>query len=217
MTNLPVTGEFKVTSFYGQQGKYWANGHKGIDFSGSYNRTVYSACDGVVEVAGWDSTGFGNYIRVRDNTNKNKKFYYGHLSKFNVKVGDVVNRNTVLGIMGNTGKSDGVHLHFEIRENGVAINPASYMGIPNVQGIYNSCNFQIKDAPKAIEPIILTVNTLVSPLKLFDLNNWSVKALMPKGSKVKLIEEVNANYYIVEYNGIRGFAPTGYPNFKYLK
>lgn len=54
MTNLPVTGTFRITATYGQRGPYWKDGHKGIDFTDN-NHTIYSTCYGTVRVVSYDA------------------------------------------------------------------------------------------------------------------------------------------------------------------
>lgn len=153
-TKLPFSGKFKVTCIYGKKGSVWASGvHQGIDLVGITNKKVYAICNGVVERAGYDKSGFGNYVRIKEDGTENR-IYLAHLSKIYVKVGQKVSHTTVVGLMGSTGKSTGEHTHVEIREfrNGVAVrklNPATYMGIPNKIGTYNSSDYQIKQEPIA--------------------------------------------------------------------
>ena len=147
-TKIPFTGDFKVTCIYGQKGSLWASGvHQGIDLVGITSKNVYSICNGVVERAGYDNGGFGNYVRIKEDGTENR-IYLAHLDKIYVKVGQKVTYTTVVGLMGATGNATGPHTHVEIRkfQNGVAVsklNPATYMGIPNVVGTYNSANYQI--------------------------------------------------------------------------
>ncbi len=146
MTNLPVTGAFRVTCEYLRKGSRWASGyHKGIDLTCS-NRNVYCTCDGTVKTVGWDPDGWGRYVRV-DN-GKGRIHIFCHLVKdsVKVKVGDTVNRTTILGTMGTTGKSTGVHLHFQIEDaNRKVYDPTEWLGIPNKVGSYNSEDYQIKE------------------------------------------------------------------------
>lgn len=148
MTKLPFTGNFRVTCIYGKKGSSWASGvHQGIDLVGITNKKVYSICNGVIERAGYDKGGFGNYVRIKEDGTENR-IYLAHLDKIYVKVGQKVTYTTVVGLMGSTGNSTGPHTHVEIRkfQNGVAVsklNPATYMGMPNKVGTYNSANYQI--------------------------------------------------------------------------
>ena len=138
-TRLPFTGEFRITTEYGQMGNLWAGGiHQGIDLVGTTSKNVYSICNGVIERAGYDNGGFGNYVRIKENGTENR-IYLAHLDKIYVRIGQQVTYTTIIGLMGATGNATGPHTHVEIREfqNGVAVkklNPAVYMGIPNKKG-----------------------------------------------------------------------------------
>lgn len=146
ITRLPFNGKFKVTCVYLAKGNLWRNGvHQGIDLVGITSKNVYSICNGIVERAGWDAGGFGNYVRIKEDGTENR-IYLAHLAQVNVKVGQRVTYTTIVGIMGNTGNSTGPHTHVEIREfkNGAVlrrISPAIYMGIPNKKGTYNSKDY----------------------------------------------------------------------------
>ena len=145
MTNLPITGTFTITATYGQQGKYWKNGHKGIDFV-SENKNIYATCDGVVRVIAYDEGGWGQYVSIGDA--EGRKHIFCHLKKtpIRVKVGQKVNRTTLIGLMGDTGNVTGVHLHYQINDkNNNPIDPTLYLGIPNKKGTYNSKDYTIKD------------------------------------------------------------------------
>ena len=147
-TKLCFTGTFKVSCEYGRKGNAWKSGiHAGIDLIGITNKNVYAICPGIVERAGYDKGGFGNYVRIKEDGTENR-IYLAHLDKIYVRIGQRVSYATVVGLMGSTGNATGPHTHVEIRKfnNGVAIsklNPASYMGIPNKVGKYNTNNYQI--------------------------------------------------------------------------
>lgn len=156
-TKICFTGDFKVTCEYGRKGTAWKSGvHQGIDLVGITSKNVYSICNGVVERAGYDNGGFGNYVRIKEDGTENR-IYLAHLEKIYVKVGQKVTYTTVVGLMGATGNATGPHTHVEIRkfQNGVAVsklNPASYMGIPNKVGTYNSANYQITTQATTQDP-----------------------------------------------------------------
>jgi murein DD-endopeptidase MepM/ murein hydrolase activator NlpD len=78
-----------------------------------------------VIAAGWDFTGYGNRTMI-DHGNGFVTLY-GHQSLIQVQVGQKVARGNVIGQMGNTGRSTGVHLHFEVRHGGVLENPGNYL------------------------------------------------------------------------------------------
>ncbi|MFN3551326.1 MAG: M23 family metallopeptidase, partial [Endomicrobiia bacterium] len=94
--------------------------HEGIDLKQRYGAAVRAACDGRVIFAGW-AEGYGNLIILKHN--KGYTTYYGHLSKIRVKKGQWVYKGQVIGNVGTTGWTTGPHLHFEVRKNGVPINP----------------------------------------------------------------------------------------------
>jgi hypothetical protein len=137
------SGKVELTSKFGLRtlnGK--PNNHKGIDLVGRTTKTVVAPCDGVVGQSAifdraTDRTGtweWGNYVRI--DTEDGLKIYMCHLAERKVKSGDKVKAGDVIGIEGNTGYSFGSHLHFEIRKNGVSVNPCTYLGIPNAWGIH---------------------------------------------------------------------------------
>ena len=140
MTNLPITGSFNVTAVYGQKGKYWAKGHQGIDFTAS-DRRIFATCDGVVRLVAYDPGGWGNYISIGDS--EGRRHIFCHLESVSVQQGQKVTRATVIGRMGATGNSTGIHLHYQLQNGENVIDPTPYLGIPNKVGSYHSQNFQI--------------------------------------------------------------------------
>ncbi|NIK79256.1 murein DD-endopeptidase MepM/ murein hydrolase activator NlpD [Paenibacillus castaneae] len=115
---MPVTNS-RLTSKFGQR---WGRNHNGIDLTGDKN--IHAADNGVVEFVG-KKPGLGNAIII-DHKN-GYKTVYGHLSSFGVKKGAVVEKGDKIAIMGSTGNSTGVHLHFEVHKNGVLQNPLKYL------------------------------------------------------------------------------------------
>lgn len=105
-------------------GYRWGSYHKGIDIARPSNRSILAADNGTVVSAGY-SGGFGNKIEI--NHNNGMKTIYAHLSSINVSVGQTVQRGQQIGIMGSTGNSTGVHLHFEVYKNGALQNPLNYL------------------------------------------------------------------------------------------
>lgn len=147
MTKLPIVGEFTVTAVYGQTGSLWSTYHRGIDFVCS-NKNIYCTCDGVVRVVTFDAGGWGNYVSVGDSSGR--RHIFCHLDSVKVKVGDRVERGTVIGIMGKTGNATGVHLHYEVHDSSNADqDPSIYLGIPNKKGTYNSADYDLNFADSA--------------------------------------------------------------------
>ena len=97
--------------------------HEGMDFSADTGTPVYATGDGKVTSAGWES-GYGNSIDI--NHGYNYLTRYAHLSEILVKPGQNVKRGDLIGKVGNTGKSTGSHLHYEVRLRGVPQNPVNY-------------------------------------------------------------------------------------------
>lgn len=112
------TAQHLVNQYYG-----W--NHTGIDINGDYTDPIYAAADGVVEIAGWNSGGYGLQV-VIDHAN-GLRTRYGHSSKLFVETGDTVKRGQVIGYVGTTGRSTGTHLHFEVYTNGKRVNPLGYI------------------------------------------------------------------------------------------
>jgi LysM repeat protein len=103
----PAPGAIKTQGIHGKNG---------VDFGGGYGSTIRAAAAGQVIIArgdgGWNG-GYGNYIVVRHNNGT--QTLYAHLSSLSVGVGDSVGQGETIGGMGNSGKSTGTHLHFEVR------------------------------------------------------------------------------------------------------
>jgi hypothetical protein len=106
--------------------------HKGIDFDIEEGTPILAAENGVVEVASFDSSGYGNYVVINHG---NVKTLYGHMREFIVHSGESVTRGQTIGYCGSTGLSTGPHLHFEIQDNGTAVDPMqSYLILkPSIQ------------------------------------------------------------------------------------
>lgn len=123
------TGQFAWPAVGGYissgMGSRWGSYHKGIDIARPANRTIKAADNGTVVQAGWDSGGYGNRIVISHNNGY--KTTYSHLNSIKVRVGQVVSKGQSIGIMGRTGNSTGVHLHFEVYKNGGLVNPISVL------------------------------------------------------------------------------------------
>lgn len=98
--------------------------HSGIDFGASYGATVAATGDGVVMFSGWHA-GYGRTVIISHGYGLTT--LYGHNSKLLVKQGDKVKKGTPVSKVGNTGRSTGTHLHYEVRLNGKSVNPAKYL------------------------------------------------------------------------------------------
>lgn len=123
----PVKSSYRFTSGYGvrrdpKNGRH--RKHNGADFAASSGTPIYSTAEGVVVEAGWHS-GFGRMIKIQHDFGYST--LYAHLLKIRVKKGERVARGDRIGDMGNSGRSTGTHLHYEIRVGGKPVNPVKYI------------------------------------------------------------------------------------------
>ncbi|MBP8849243.1 MAG: M23 family metallopeptidase [Breznakibacter sp.] len=98
--------------------------HEGMDFTAPIGTDVYASADGVIASIRKEYTGYGNNIRI--NHGFGYTTLYAHLSGFNVKEGDAVKRGDIIGFVGNTGKSTGPHLHYEVHVRNSPVDPRNY-------------------------------------------------------------------------------------------
>ncbi|MGD9295207.1 MAG: M23 family metallopeptidase, partial [Roseobacter sp.] len=98
--------------------------HKGVDFAAPSGTDLFATADGVVTKAGWQS-GYGRMVTIQHEFGIETR--YAHLSKIRVKVGQKVSRGEHIGDMGASGRVTGVHLHYEVRVGGKAVNPMIYI------------------------------------------------------------------------------------------
>jgi len=125
---IPVSGGGFTFPMRGEISQFFSWYHPGLDIATAYGTPVVAAHNGTVTkvfVGGWDG-GYGTNLYVDNGAGVES--HYAHLSGVNVSVGQqVVGGSTVIGFEGSTGRSTGPHLHFEIRVNGTAVNPLSYV------------------------------------------------------------------------------------------
>ena len=124
---MPVKDRFRWTSGFGVRNDPHGRGrrmHEGSDMAGSLGTPIYATADGVVVHAGWED-GYGKLVRIRHDFGLETR--YGHLSQVRVEVGQKVSRGEQIGDMGSTGRSTGTHLHYEVRVNGTAVNPMTFI------------------------------------------------------------------------------------------
>jgi murein DD-endopeptidase MepM/ murein hydrolase activator NlpD len=102
-------------------GRRWYRWHHGADLKLSVGDPVKAAFDGIVRVRSYERQGYGHYLVLRHRNGL--ETLYGHLSRVQVAVGQEIRAGDVLGEGGNTGRSTGPHLHFEVRYRGLSIDP----------------------------------------------------------------------------------------------
>ncbi len=117
---MPVSGS--LSSRYGSR---WGRNHDGLDFSADTGTAIYAADNGKVIFSEYDNGGYGYMIQI-DHGN-GIVTYYAHCSELLVPAGTLVSKGDLIAKVGNTGRSTGPHLHFEVRKNGTPVNPANYL------------------------------------------------------------------------------------------
>lgn len=120
----PTKGGY-ISSYMGPR---WGKMHKGIDIARTDRSTsppIYAAESGTVETATFNNGGYGNLVII--NHGNGMKTLYAHLASMTVKPGQKVSKGQQIGVMGTTGNSTGIHLHFEVHVNGKPQNPMKYL------------------------------------------------------------------------------------------
>jgi murein DD-endopeptidase MepM/ murein hydrolase activator NlpD len=129
---LPVNAP--VSSLYGMRRDPFTRQvkfHHGIDLAAPEGMSVVPALPGTVISARYEN-GYGNTVVVEHAGGI--KTRYGHLESVNVKAGDVITSEDILGTVGNTGRSTGSHLHFEVLRNGISMDPAESLALHRTNG-----------------------------------------------------------------------------------
>lgn len=143
-SRIPLNGIFRITNEFGTENpRYKAGFHTGVDLVND-DHIIYSPAFGKVYNIGYDAS-YGNYIDIIEDDGSHH--WLCHLSKVDSSIGNQVQPSDRVGIMGSTGKSTGVHLHYEIRNQsnkyGDVVDPCDYMMIPNEIGTYNEADYSI--------------------------------------------------------------------------
>lgn len=121
------SGNYRFTSGFGSRNDPFGRGtrrHEGLDFAGAYGTPLYATADGVVVKAGWGN-GYGRMVQIRHDFGI--ETLYGHMSEIRVSVGQKVSRGDRIGDMGNSGRSTGTHLHYEVHVGGRPVNPMTFI------------------------------------------------------------------------------------------
>ena len=121
----PIHG--RITSYFGRRnlGMGTSSFHRAIDIAAPTGTPVAASRSGVVTFAGWSTSGYGNLVKIRHAGNT--ETWYAHNSRIDVQVGQYVNQGDVISRVGSTGLSTGPHLHFELHEQGTAVDPLSLL------------------------------------------------------------------------------------------
>lgn len=117
-------------------GRRWNTLHTGVDIAIPKNSIVLAAADGVVEEAG-RSGDYGFMVKIYHHDMNHFRTVYGHNQELLVKPGDVVRKGQIIALSGNSGKSTGPHVHFEVRYHNVYLNPENFL-TPYEDGVATS-------------------------------------------------------------------------------
>lgn len=120
----PCPGYTYQSSYFGEIREFEVGGHKGHDYAAPVGTPTYAAAAGTVVIAGYSSSA-GNWVVINHGNGLTTK--YMHHSALCVTAGQTVEKGQQIGYVGSTGQSTGPHLHFQVEENGVAVNPDKYM------------------------------------------------------------------------------------------
>ena len=146
INNSPIHGDSIITALYGETGTHWAQMHTGSDFapygSTPSNPDLYSVCNGtVVNVITYTGQALGNQVVIQDNDTGYYWRYCHMASPSPLSIGQTVDTNTKVGVMGQTGNAFGIHLHLEYSSVSYwdttrtkFFNPLIELGIPNARG-----------------------------------------------------------------------------------
>ena len=119
----PIQGDYRISSEYGYRKDPFTRKrafHKGIDIPVPHNTPIYASLDGVILKAEHDKSGGRFILIIHEN---NYQTLYAHLSQFKVRKGEKVKKGEIIGYSGNTGRSTGPHLHYQVYSNEKTINP----------------------------------------------------------------------------------------------
>lgn len=131
LPSLEPMNSYRFTSYFGLRNHPFDKEtklHRGIDIAGPINSKIIAPSDGIIIFAGVKN-GYGNYIKIDHGYNITTE--YGHLKTFLVNKGDNVKRGDVIAIQGNTGRSTGDHLHYEVKIDNKPLNPKKFIDTGN--------------------------------------------------------------------------------------
>lgn len=153
-SGIPLATEIKISSHYGQRIHPITKVrqfHEGTDFATGYGEEVLATAAGVIESVFYDRNGYGRVVKIRHDFGFTT--LYAHLQSYKVKKGDYVNKGDIIGITGNSGRSTGPHLHYEVRYLDRQLNPIQFVNwdLEN----YSSIFVKVKEVqwPKLVQNV----------------------------------------------------------------
>ncbi|SNS29478.1 Murein DD-endopeptidase MepM and murein hydrolase activator NlpD, contain LysM domain [Belliella buryatensis] len=187
--------ETRITSEFGFRRYRW---HHGTDLKLRTGDPIFSTFDGIVRIRSYDRNGYGYYVVVRHKNGL--ETLYGHMSKILVDVGQEVKAGDVLGLGGSTGRSTGPHLHYEVRYQGLSINPTQLFDFnsgrlrSDIYMITASSFDHVIEAQKSVYHRVRSGENLsviarrygVSVAQLTRLNNMTTRSVLRVGQNLRI-------------------------------
>jgi murein DD-endopeptidase MepM/ murein hydrolase activator NlpD len=134
--------------------------HEGLDFGAPVGTPVYAPASGLVVRAGW-SGNYGQLVEIDHGNGLVTR--YGHLSRILVNLGDRVEREDLVGLVGTTGRSNAPHLHYEVHLYGQAVNPEPFI-LGDLAGASSELALSLDSSPAPSQALIATAGPIQSPV-----------------------------------------------------
>ena len=122
----PLPGHTYISCNFGDDDAYGNSGHRGTDIPAPEGTPILAAHSGTVIISGWNNS-YGNQVLLDSGAGLSTR--YAHMTQTAVTAGEAVTAGQVIGYVGNTGDSTGFHLHFEVMQNGVRVNPMDMVSV----------------------------------------------------------------------------------------
>ena len=122
----PLPGHTYISCHFGEVDAFGNAGHRGTDIPAPEGTPILAAHSGTVLVSGWNDS-YGNQVLLDNGAGLSTR--YAHMTRTAVTAGEAVTAGQVIGYVGNTGDSTGFHLHFEVMQNGVRVNPMDMVSV----------------------------------------------------------------------------------------
>ena len=122
----PLPGHIYISCNFGDDDAYGNSGHRGTDIPAPEGTLILAAHSGTVIISGWNNS-YGNQVLLDNGAGLSTR--YAHMPQPAVTAGEAVPAGQVIGYVGSTGNSTGNHLHFEVMQNGVRVNPMDMVSV----------------------------------------------------------------------------------------
>ena len=122
----PLPGHTYISCHFGEVDAFGNAGHRGTDIPAPEGTPILAAHSGTILVSGWNDS-YGNQVLLDNGAGLSTR--YAHMTQTAVTAGEAVTAGQVIGYVGNTGDSTGFHLHFEVMQNGVRVNPMDMVSV----------------------------------------------------------------------------------------